>query len=149
MAYKATKYNVDDVGLGKFLDDFGHGPNKIDIVESLLVHTDHSGDSEPSDFSKRGDMVSFGARSTGVVVTGRNSTAETDTVVVQIEGIAVLLVEAHDGTNPDAITIGDPVYLQPDGTIDTNSGAGLLCGVSMTVLAGGAAGVRCAVRLTN
>lgn len=149
MAYQATGYNPEQVPAGKFLDHMGK--NRVNVIESDLVHLDHSGETPASAFSALGDPVSFGTGGIGVIVGGESSTAETDNVVVQTDGVVHLSVVASDNVGTAAINIGDLVFIQANGTVsvDIVTAGNKRFGVALNDLAGSATGAPCAVKLSQ
>jgi len=132
MAYQEQGYNNANVSVGKFHQETGH---RVEILESLLVHTDHSGETPASAFSKAGDPVSFGEDGVGVVV-GADAISETDFTIVQRLGVANLPVLGADGAGSAAIAVGDRVFI--DGLIlnadDTN---GIAFGTALDAVGSG------------
>lgn len=81
---------------------------------------------------KSGDPVAVGSI-VGVCVTDADANGN---AVVDTAGVYKLTVVAHNGTGGVAIDVGDPVYLQADGTLNANT-AGELFGYALDVIAAG------------
>ena len=82
---------------------------------------------------KAGDPVQVG----GIIGVCKTDADANGVATVVTEGRFYLTVQASDGTNNVAISQGDPIYLQADGTLNVNT-AGELFGYALEPVAPGA-----------